>query len=140
MSFPVLLSVEDNDADYYLIKMAVRETGLPIEICRASDGEQALAFLKRLNGHAVSPRPALILLDLNLPRRNGIEVLFDIRATDALRTIPVVVFTSSSLATDKEKSLALGAQEYILKPGSLAGFAEAISSVCSRYLDLPMRS
>ncbi len=134
MGDPVMLSVEDNDADYYLIKMAVRETGLAIEMCRVSDGEQALAFLRRSPGHELSPRPDLILLDLNLPRKTGLEVLSDIRGSDSLRSIPVVVFTSSSLAIDKKTALALGAHDYRRKPGSLDAMAEAVSSVCSHYL------
>jgi CheY-like chemotaxis protein len=130
----VLLSVEDSDADYYLIRMAVRETGIAVEICRASDGEQALAFLCRSRGYEASPRPDLILLDLNLPGKNGLEVLSHIQASDSLLFIPIVVFTSSSLAKDKEKALELGAQDYIPKPHSLNGLADTITSVCSRYL------
>jgi two-component system response regulator len=134
MGHYVLLSVEDDNTDYYVINMAVRETGLEIEVCRVSDGEQALAFLHRSNGYEVSPRPGLILLDLNLPRKEGFEVLSDIQTSDSLRSIPVVVFTSSSLARDKEKALTLGAQDYIRKTGSLDAMAEAVRSVCSRYL------
>jgi CheY-like chemotaxis protein len=80
-----------------------------VEICRAPDGEQALALLCRSNGYEASPRPDLILLDLNLPRKNGLEVLSHIQASASLRFIPIVVFTSSSLEIDKEKALDLGA-------------------------------
>jgi two-component system, chemotaxis family, response regulator Rcp1 len=130
----VLLSVEDNDADYYLIQMAVRETGLAIEICRVSDGEQALAFLHRSKGYEISPRPDLILLDLNLPRKNGLEVLFDFRAFDSLRSIPVIMLTSSRVATDRNTALALGAKDYVSKPETLDGLVNLVKSVCSRYL------
>jgi len=72
-----------------------------------------------------------VLLDLNLPRKSGLEVLSDIHTSEALRNLSVVVFTSSSLAADRMKSLALGAQEYITKPSSFDGFLTAIRTVCN---------
>jgi two-component system, chemotaxis family, response regulator Rcp1 len=130
----VLLSVEDNDGEYYLIRMAVREAGIPVEICRVADGEQALHFLHRSNGYEIAPRPDLILLNLNLPRKTGLEVLSDIQANDSLRSIPVVMFTSSTLATERKKALALGAEDFISKPFTLHELVEAVRSVCCRYL------
>jgi two-component system, chemotaxis family, response regulator Rcp1 len=140
----VLLSIEDNDADYYLINLAVRETRMAIHLCRVSDGELALRFLHKSHGYEVAPRPDLILLDLNLPKRGGLEVLSDIQASECLRSIPVIVFTSSTLEADREKALALGAEEYILKPQTLEALVEAVSSVCGRLVrhsfgcDLPL--
>jgi two-component system, chemotaxis family, response regulator Rcp1 len=134
MADRVLLCVEDSDADYYLIKMAVRETGRAIEMCRASDGEQALAFLRRSKGYETSPWPDLILLDLNLPRKNGLEVLFDFQASDTFRSIPVIMFSSSRIATDKNAALDLGAKGYIPKPATLDGLLIVVSSVCGQYL------
>ena len=76
-------------------------------------------------------KSGLVLLDLNLPRRNGLEVLSEMRNSEDLRSLAVVVFTSSSLAVDKRKSLALGAQEYITKPASFDGFVTAVKNACS---------
>jgi chemotaxis family two-component system response regulator Rcp1 len=134
MARRVLLSVEDNDADYYIIRMAVRETRFAITMCRVSDGDQALAFLRKCKGYETSPRPDLILLDLNLPKKNGLEVLFEFRASESLRSIPVIMLTSSTLAIDRDSALALGAQDFISKPGTLDGLVNVVSSVCGRYL------
>jgi two-component system, chemotaxis family, response regulator Rcp1 len=130
----VLLSVEDSDAEYYIIKMALRETGIPVDLHRVKDGEQALSFLQKVDGYEIAPRPDLILLNVNLPRKDGFEVLTDIQASDTLRAIPVVVFTSSSLTKEKKKALALGAQDYISKPATLAGLIDTLRSVCSQFL------
>ncbi|MGI9071210.1 MAG: response regulator [Bryobacteraceae bacterium] len=129
----VLLSIEDNDADYYLINLAVRETRTAIQLCRVSDGESALRFLHRSRGYEVAPRPDLILLDLNLPKRGGLEILCDIQASEFLRSIPVIIFTSSTLEADRERALALGAENYISKPQSLDEMVEAVGSVCGRF-------
>ena len=72
-----------------------------------------------------------MLLDLNLPRKGGLEVLSDIQGTEALRNLSVIVFTSSSLPVDRKKSLALGAQEYITKPASFDGLLTAVRTVCT---------
>lgn len=133
----VLLSVEDDDAEYYIIKMAVEKCGIPIRLCRVSDGEEALLFLQKAGAYALAPRPDLILLNLNLPKRDGFEVLADIRATELLRSIPVIIFTSSSLSSEREKALALGAADFISKPGTLDGLMETIRSVCSQFLAEP---
>jgi CheY-like chemotaxis protein len=129
----VLLSIEDNDADYYLINLAVRETRMAIYLCRVSDGESAVRFLHRSHGYDVAPRPDLILMDLNLPKRGGFEVLCNIQASEGLRSIPVIVFTSSTLEADRKKALALGAEAYISKPKSLDELIKTISSVCGQY-------
>jgi two-component system, chemotaxis family, response regulator Rcp1 len=134
MSHRVLLSVEDNDGEYYLIQMAVREAGIPVDVRRVVDGEQALDFLHKSNGYEIAPRPDLILLNVNLPRKNGLEVLSDIQASDSLRSIPVVMFTSSALTTERQQAMAAGAEDFISKPLTLDGLVEAVRSVCCRYL------
>jgi two-component system, chemotaxis family, response regulator Rcp1 len=108
MGHRVLLSVEDNDAEYYIIKMALQETEIPVQLCRVSDGEQALSFLHKIHGYEIAPRPHLILLNLNLPRKDGFAVPTEIQASETLRSIPVVIFTSASLETERKKALALG--------------------------------
>src|SRR5215469_15409106 len=99
----VLLYVEDEDAAVFLLETALQEAGIQVQLYRVSDGEQALAFLRRSGAYSKAPRPDLILLDLNLPRKTGLEVLSEMQTTGDLRSIGVVVFTSSSLAADRRK-------------------------------------
>jgi CheY-like chemotaxis protein len=127
----VLLYVEDEDAAVYLLEMALKEAKIHLNLHRVSDGEEALAFLNRSGPYRQVPTPDLVLLDLNLPRKGGLEVLSEMQDSESLRGLPVVVFTSSLLAADRKKSLALGAQEYITKPSSFAGFVEAVKTACS---------
>jgi two-component system, chemotaxis family, response regulator Rcp1 len=131
MGARVMLYVEDEDAAVFLLETALKEAKIEVELHRVSNGEDALAFLNRTGAYRNAPRPNLVLLDLNLPRKGGLEVLSDIQNTEGLRTLSVVVFTSSSLAIDRKKSLALGAQEYITKPSSFDGFLTAIRTVCT---------
>ncbi len=128
----VLLYVEDEDAAVFLLETALREAGIQVQLYRVSDGEQALAFLRGSGAYSRAPKPDLILLDLNLPRKNGLEVLSEMQSDELLRDNNVIVFTSSSLSADKRKSLALGAQEYITKPSSFDGFVEAVKTACAR--------
>ncbi len=127
----ILLYVEDEDAAVFLFETAIKEAELDVQLYRVSDGEQAIAFLERTGSYQTAPRPGLILLDLNLPRRNGFEVLAEVQGDASLGSIPVIVFTSSSLASDRQKALGLGAQQYITKPSSFDGFLEAVKRVFS---------
>jgi CheY-like chemotaxis protein len=131
MGARVVLYVEDEDAAVFLFETALKEAKIELDLYRVSNGEDALAFLNRTGAYGGAPRPDLVLLDLNLPRKSGLEVLSDIHQNDALRDLSIVVFTSSSLAADRKKSLALGAQEYITKPSSFDGFLTAIRTVCN---------
>lgn len=131
MNQRVLLYVEDEDAAVFLLETALKEADIDVRLYRVADGDEALAFLRKLGPYSDMPRPDLVLLDLNLPRRNGLEVLSEMRNSEDLRSLAVVVFTSSSLAVDKRKSLALGAQEYITKPASFDGFVTAVKNACS---------
>jgi CheY-like chemotaxis protein len=133
----VLLSVEDNDTEYYIIKMALKELDTPVQLHRVVDGDQALWFLQKTHGYEIAPRPDLILLNVNLPKRDGFEILAEIRASEALRCIPVIIFTSASFAAERKKALALGAEDYISKPGTLDGLIGALRSVCDRFLAVP---
>jgi two-component system response regulator len=134
MAHRVLLSVEDSDAEFYIIKIAMKELEIPVQLCRVADGEQALWFLQKTHGYEIAPRPDLILLNVNLPKKDGFEILADIRANESLRSIPVIVFTSSALATERKKALTLGARDYISKPGTLDGLIDALRSLCDRFL------
>jgi two-component system, chemotaxis family, response regulator Rcp1 len=131
MNQRVLLYVEDEDAAVFLLETALKEAEIDVALYRVADGDEALAFLKRVGNYRDMPRPDLVLLDLNLPRRTGLEVLSEMRESEDLRSLTVVVFTSSSLAVDKRKSLALGAQQYITKPPSFAGFVAAVKNACA---------
>lgn len=131
MNQRVLLYVEDEDAAVFLLETALKEADIDVTLYRVADGDEALAFLNKAGRYHDMPRPDLVLLDLNLPRRTGLEVLSEMRESDEFRSMAVVVFTSSSLAIDKRRSLALGAQEYITKPASFDGFVAAVKSACA---------
>ena len=100
------------------------------------DGEQALAFLRRERGYAEAPPPDLVLLDLNLPRRNGIEVLTEMRADEALAQIPVIVLTSSAERRDVEACYAAGANAFVVKPQDLDAFMDLIGAIRAFWLEV----
>jgi len=134
MAERVLLSIEDDDAEYFIITIALKELDTPVRFFRVPDGEQGIWFLEKSHGNELSPRPDLILLNLNLPRKDGFEVLTEIRDRETLRSIPVIIFTTSSDITEKKRAIALGAADFISKPGSLTGLIETLRTVCTRYL------
>ena len=119
-AFEILL-VEDNPGDVRLTREALREHQLELHLHVVENGEDACAFLRRQDPYRHETVPDLILLDLNLPRRDGREVLADIKSDPVLRQIPVVVLTSSDAESDVQKAYALGANCYLTKP---AGFDE----------------
>jgi CheY-like chemotaxis protein len=128
---PVLLHVEDDDATSYLLSVALDQIGLRVQLHRVPDGDSALRFLRREGEFASAPAPDLILLDISLPKKTGLEVLTEIYYNPVFSRIPVVVFTSSSLAREKAKVLSLGAQEFITKPSTFEAFLGAVRSACS---------
>lgn len=132
MSKRIVLYVEDDDAAYSLFRIVVGDTYRDLELHRVCDGEQALGFLRQTGAYDDAPRPDLVLLDLNLPKRNGFEVLSEIRATDSLRSLPVIIFSSSSVPADEIRSLSLGANRFVNKPTSLDLFIAAIESALRR--------
>jgi len=121
-----LLLVEDNRGDVRLLQEALREGDAPCRLHVATDGEKALAFLRREAGHAEVPRPDLILLDLNVPRRPGAEVLAEIKGDPDLRRIPVIVMSTSAAAHEVRRAYDLHANCYILKPFDLDAFLRQI--------------
>ncbi len=131
MNQRVLLYVEDEDAAVFLLETALKEAEIDVTLYRVADGDEAMEFLKKTGPYRDMPRPDLVLLDLNLPRRTGLEVLSEMRDNADLKSLAVVVFTSSSLAVDKRKSMALGAQDYITKPASFDGFVAAVKNACT---------
>jgi len=124
-----ILLVEDNPGDVRLTIEVLKDAKLCNNIHVAGDGVEAIDFLRRRDSHAAAVRPDLILLDLNLPRMDGREVLEEIKADPDLKHIPVVVLTTSSAEQDILKSYALHANCYITKPVDLEQFARVVSSI-----------
>jgi len=124
-----LLLVEDNPGDVELTREALDEARVRNRLSVVSDGVQALAFLRREGPYAGAPRPDLVLLDLNLPRKDGREVLAEIKADPALRRIPVVVLTTSAAEKDVLGAYELHANAYIVKPVDLDQFLSVVRCV-----------
>jgi CheY-like chemotaxis protein len=119
---PDVLLADDNPSDVYLIREALREHGVNCGLQVASDGKQALAILSGEAAAADKGRLSLIILDLNLPRHDGIEILQKLRESGALEHVPVVVLTSSDSPRDRILADQLGATRYIRKPSNLDEF------------------
>ncbi|HEX8274217.1 MAG TPA: response regulator [Longimicrobiaceae bacterium] len=130
VSRPVeVLLVEDNPGDVRLTREALKEGKIRNNLHVARDGVEALAFLRREGGHADAPRPDVILLDLNLPRKDGREVLGEVKGDPALRQIPVVILTSSQAEEDICRAYDLHANCYISKPVDLDQFIRVVKSI-----------
>jgi CheY-like chemotaxis protein len=126
---PFLLLVEDNPADADLVEEALNEAHLEYRLSVMRDGVQAIGFIDRLEANPASPCPVLVLLDLNLPKVSGIEVLNRVRVSPACQTVKVLIISSSNSLADRQLSIQQGASEYFHKPSSLAGFMELGSIV-----------
>jgi CheY-like chemotaxis protein len=129
-----LLLVEDSPGDVRLTVEAFRQSDADIHMHVASDGVEAIRFLKRQGKHADAPRPDLILLDLNLPKMDGREVLAQIKADDALKSIPTVILTTSDAETDIAESYKLQANCYLRKPVELEAFEGLVRSINDFWL------
>lgn len=127
-TFEILL-VEDNPGDARLAQEALKEGRMTSRLKVVVDGVEAMAFLRREGQYAGSPRPNLILLDLNLPRKDGRQVLAELKADDELRRIPVVVLTTSQAEQDILRSYDLHANCYITKPVDLDRFISVVRSI-----------
>ena len=124
-----ILLVEDNPADVRLTKEALKEGKVYNNLHWAKDGVEALEFLRRQGSHGKAPRPDIILLDLNLPKKDGREVLQDIKKDDKLKRIPVVILTTSKAEEDVLKSYNLHANCYVTKPVDLEQFIVVVKSI-----------
>jgi two-component system, chemotaxis family, response regulator Rcp1 len=131
-----ILLVEDNPGDVRLAIEALRESKVRNNLHVARDGVEGLAFLRRQEAYADAPRPDLILLDLNLPRKDGREVLAEIKADPALHTIPVVILTTSRAEQDVLRSYELQANCYITKPVDLDQFITVVKSIEDFWLTI----
>jgi CheY-like chemotaxis protein len=129
MNSDLILLVEDSPEDFETTVRALRKAGLVNAIHRCEDGEEALDYLHRRGAYAdpaKAPRPALVMLDLNLPGTDGRQVLDDIKTTEHLKKTPVIVLTTSTDERDIDKCYRMGANSYIKKPVDLEGFLCAI--------------
>lgn len=131
-----ILLVEDNEGDIVLTEEAFESGGLKNKMSVARDGEEALNFLLRRNGFEHTERPDLILLDINLPRVNGLEVLEIIKKEPELKPIPVIILTTSSAYRDIKEAYDKHVNCYIIKPLDLLKFGRAISEIESFWLTL----
>lgn len=131
-----ILLVEDNPGDVRLTMEALKEGKLLNNLSVVGDGVEALAFLRREGKFADSVRPDLILLDLNLPKRSGLEVLADIKADEDLRRTPVVILTTSQAEQDIVKSYNLYANCYVSKPVDLEQFMTVVKSIEDFWLTI----
>ena len=131
-----ILLVEDNPGDVRLTKEALKDARVGNNLHVTMDGVEALAFLRKQGKHGAAPLPDLILLDLNLPKKNGREVLEEIKKEDALRHIPVVILTTSQAEQDVVESYRLRANAYVTKPVDLDQFLKVVGSIEQFWLEI----
>jgi len=125
----VVLLADDDEDDRMLTAEALRESKLANELTTVNDGEELMDYLYRRGKYAPpasAPRPGLVLLDLNMPRKDGREALREMKADEGLRSIPVVILTTSKAEEDVERAYNLGANSFIVKPVTFAGLVEAL--------------
>jgi CheY-like chemotaxis protein len=131
-----ILLVEDNPGDVDLVRVAIEDNKVCNELYVATDGVEALAFLHREGKYVDAPRPDLILLDLNLPRKDGREVLAEIKSDEQLKRMPVVVLTTSKQEEDILKVYNLNANCYVTKPLDLDQFLHVVKSIDSFWFGI----
>ncbi len=124
-----ILLVEDNPGDARLVQEALKESGSRNRLSVVQDGEEAMHFLRRLNAFAEVERPDIILLDLNLPRMDGRQVLGEVKADPDLRSIPVIVLTTSSAESDIVRTYDLHANCFVTKPEDLDEYLQVIKTI-----------
>lgn len=135
----LVLIVEDSDEDYETVTRAFKKAGMGNPVARCCDGDEALDYLRHRGRFAdgkAAPVPGMILLDLNLPGTDGYEVLEEIKRDQDMKTIPVIVLTSSSDPRDIERCYASGANSYMRKPVSFEGFVEAVQRLREFWFEI----
>jgi CheY-like chemotaxis protein len=139
ISMKTVLVVEDSEDDLFMMKMACKRTGIPHELRYVSDGEAAINYLAGRNGFEdrnLYPLPSLIFLDLKLPKVGGHEVLAWIRSQPELKSLPVVVLTSSAQSSDVLRAYELGVTSYLRKIANPAEFGQAVRVILKYWLEL----
>jgi len=135
--FSTVLMVEDDGDDRFFMEEAFKAVHCEGELRFLGDGEELMEYLqhrRRFKDAESSPRPSLILLDLNIPKKDGRQVLVEIKADPDLRKIPVVVWTTSDLREDETMCLEAGADGYITKPNNYVDLEKAVEWLCTRWL------
>lgn len=135
----VILMAEDDEDDYMLTKEAFEEAGLKTDLKWVRDGEELMDYLLRRNDYtdaSKSPRPVIILLDLNMPRKDGREALKEIKAHPDLRAIPVLAMTTSNAKEDIQYTYSLGANSFIRKPVGFNRFVDVVKVIDKYWLDI----
>ncbi len=131
-----ILMIEDNDGDVFLTTEALKNAKIKTEIRFVRDGAEAMDFLKRQGRYASVPKPDLILLDLNLPRKSGREVISEIRSTPETKLIPIIVMSCSKAKEDILQAYMLGANCYVSKPIDLDGLLTVIKAIEDFWLSV----
>lgn len=137
MSFPVILVAEDNEDDYLLLQRAIRNAMFKSPIHHVDDGEKAILYLSGEPPYcdrSQYPVPMLVLLDLKLPRKSGFEVMEWVRSQQGLRRLPIVILTSSDQDKDIRRAYDLGANSYLVKPGSFEQLVKLTQMIESYWL------
>ena len=132
----VILLVEDNELDIELMKLSLERCSYPIDCRVVRDGEECIAFLKKLPPYSDAPTPELILLDLNMPRMNGLEVLDAINAAPELHLLPVVVLTTSNQPSDVRGAYARRCSGYVVKPFGYSDLERVVHILTDYWLSL----
>ena len=131
---PEVLLIDDNPADIDLMSEVLANSKRPCHVTVASNGAEAVSLLRHQGNYAEAPVPNLVVLDLNLPCKDGREVLSEVKADPDLAKIPVVIFTTSQSSSDISRSYELGANCYVQKPGNLRDFFAVVQSMADFWL------
>ncbi len=134
-SFAILM-IDDDEEDFMLVNEALKSRGVKVDLYWAQDGDEAMNFLFHQGEYAQAPTPNLILLDLNMPGKDGFEVLRDLKAHEGLRKIPVVILTSSRDQKNISHGYNIGANSFMLKPLTFDEMASAMQSLCEYWFAL----
>ncbi|WP_128544628.1 response regulator [Larkinella soli] len=130
-----ILIADDDADDRMLLEQAFRESNLQAQLCFVEDGEELMDYLHQREPYAASPRPSLIILDLNMPRKNGIQALREIKANEQFRQIPVVVLTTSTAEEDILRTYDLGVSSYISKPFDFGTLLDITTTIKKYWID-----
>ncbi len=130
---PLILLVDDNDVDQFLTRRAFAQSGFRVRLECVEDGDECIKYLRREPPYEDAPTPHLVLLDINMPRVGGKEVLSAIKSVEALRRIPVIVLTTSQSDRDKHEMYNLRANSYIIKPVDFNAFVDIVRSLCQYW-------
>ncbi len=133
---PIILMVDDDEDDCLMVRDALAELNLPSVFRTVEDGEELMSYLHRRGKFTDAPRPNLILLDLNMPRKDGREALEELKGDNELRSIPVVVLTTSDSDTDIMRCYDLGGNAYVRKPATYDALVEMMRAICTYWFQV----